>query len=133
MNSIFSGIQKETIAFIVGGCFLIGISTQFGEPYRIVTFGTGLVLIPLAFVWNYMESRLKSKERLELQQRAKEQIERMKIRCPQCGQKVIPKKVGETFLCPNCNHQFKSTKQRIEEWEKGFAVASEIIDFLDSL
>lgn len=133
MSSILSGIQKETVAFIVGGCFLIGISTQFGEPYRMVSFAIGLILIPLAFVWNYIENRSKTEERVELQRRLKEQIERMKVKCPKCAQKVIPKKVGKIFLCPNCNYQFKSTRQRIEEFEKGIEAASNLLELLESL
>jgi predicted RNA-binding Zn-ribbon protein involved in translation (DUF1610 family) len=133
VSSILSGINKETVAFIIGGCFLIGISTQFDEPYRTISFATGLIMIPLSFVWDYMENRFKRKERQELQQKVHEQLERMKVKCPKCGQLVIPRKVGEMFLCPNCSHQFKSTKQIIEEWKKGMDVASEFIDFLSSL
>lgn len=132
VSSILSGINKETVAFIIGGCFLIGISTQFEEPYRTITFATGLILIPLSFVWNYMENRRKRKERQELKQKAHEQIERMRVKCPKCSRLVIPRKVGEIFLCPNCNYQFKSTKQIIEEWKKGIEVASELIDLLSS-
>jgi len=133
MSSVLSGIHKETIAFIIGGCFLIGISTQSNEPYRTISFVTGLIMIPLSFAWSYVENRLKRKERQELQQIVHEQIERMKVKCPKCSQMVIPRKVGETFLCPNCNYQFKSTKQIIEEWKKGIEVASEFIDLLSSL
>ena len=132
MSSILSGIRKETIAFIVGGCFVIGISTQFGEPYRVISFVTGLIMIPLSFIWSYMENRLKTKERQELQQMVKQQIDRMKVKCPKCGQMVILRKVGEVFICPNCNHQFKSTKQIIEEWNKGIEVASKVFDLLSS-
>jgi len=112
---------------------LIGISTQFDEPYKQISFATGLIMIPLSFVWNYIENRLKRKERQERQQMVQEQIERMKVKCPRCGQLVVPRKVGETFLCPNCNYQFKSTRQIIEEWKKGIEVVSEFIDFLSSL
>lgn len=132
MNSALSGINKETIAFIVGGCFLIGISTQFNDPYRTVSFVVGLIMIPLSFVWNYMENRMKAKERQEQQRMLQEQIERMKIKCPKCGQTVIPRKVGDMFLCPNCANQFKSTKQIIEEWKKGVDVAGSLFDLLSS-
>jgi len=133
MNSALSGINKETIAFIIGGCFLIGISTQFDDPYRIISFAVGLIMIPLSFVWNYMENRMRTKERQELQQIMKEQNERMKTKCPQCGQIIIPTKVGDMFLCPNCSYQFKSTKQRIEEWNKGVKIVKDGIDLLKSL
>jgi len=133
MNSALSGINKETIAFIVGGCFLIGISSQFNDPYKTISFAVGLMMIPFSFVWNYMESRIRAKERQEQQRIIQEQIERMKLRCPQCGQTIIPKKVGDIFLCPNCNHQFKSTKQIIEEIGKGIKTAKDFLDFLNSL
>jgi len=112
---------------------LIGISTQFGEPYRIISFATGLIMIPLSFVWSYMENGLKTKQRRERERIVKEQIERMKVKCSKCGQTVIPRKLGEAFICPNCNHQFKSTKQIIEEWKKGIEVAYDALDLLNSL
>lgn len=42
-------------------------------------------------------------------------------------------KVGETYLCPNCNHQFKSTKQILDEWKKGIDAGRSLIDFLSAL
>ena len=133
MNSALSGINKETVAFITGGCFLIGISTQFDDPYRTISFATGMIIIPLSFVWNYVENRMKTKERQELQRILQEQLERTKVKCPKCGQRIIPKKVGEIFLCSECGHQFKSTQQKIEEIEKGIETADKIIDLLNSI
>ena len=133
MSSILSGIDKETVAFIVGGCFLIGISTQFDDPYRIISFTIGLIMIPLSFVWSSMENRWKRKERLELQKAARKQLERMKVKCPKCSQMIIPRKVGKTFFCPSCSHQFESTRQIMEDWEKGIETAHKFIDLLKSL
>jgi len=132
MSSPLSGINKETIAFIVGGCFLIGISSQFDDPYKTISFAVGLIMIPLSFVWNYIENRIRIKERQEQQRMIQEQIERMKMKCPQCGQTIIPRRVGDVFLCPNCNHQFKSTKQIMEEWKKGIDTAKSLLDLLSS-
>lgn len=133
MTSPLSGINKETIAFIVGGCFLVGVSSQLGDPYETISFAVGLVMIPPSFVWNYMESRIRAKERQEQQQILQEQIERMKIKCPKCSQTIIPKKVGEIFLCSNCSFQFKSQEQIMKEWKKGLDVAKSLIDLLGSL
>jgi len=80
-----------------------------------------------------MENRWKRKERLGLQKIAREQLERMKVKCPKCSQMIIPRKVGKAFFCPNCNHQFKSTKQIMKEWETGIETAHKFIDFLKSL
>ena len=48
------------------------------------------------------------------------------MRCPRCTARVIPTKIGDMYICPECSHEFRSLEKNIKLASKGVKLIKEL-------
>lgn len=128
---IIKKADKPAMVLVIVGFFIFLLLQMYksDDTFLAMVQLVGGILFILGFgtliLYYYWKDKSKNQAKPKAP-RVKQQRPVKTVLCPDCKNMVEPVKLGKLYRCPYCTHEFKSTEQKIKEFERGYKLLKDI-------
>ena len=123
-QQIIKKAKGRELGLIIAFLFLLSVAVIFGYSndfwlnivLMLLLAGAGIIIF-------YIYSKHSSNKR---KGKSKRTTRSKTVRCPRCTSRVIPTKIGDMYICPECSHEFRSLEKNIKLASKGVKLIKEL-------